>query len=43
MKCKHGPCKCQVSSAQSDGYCSQSCRQQKTNNGKCDCGHAGCR
>ena len=44
MKCKHNNCRCIVQNqAGGDGYCSDSCRQQKMQTGKCACGHTPCR
>ena len=38
--CKHEGCRCH--NTKLDGYCSQSCQEGRTQNGKCACGHAEC-
>jgi hypothetical protein len=42
-KCAHDACHCQGNEVQADGYCSPSCREGKTENGRCACGHPDCR
>jgi hypothetical protein len=41
-KCKHDPCRCTGDEIQSDGHCSDSCRNERMENGRCACGHADC-
>jgi hypothetical protein len=41
-KCKHEGCHCQGAEIQADGYCSDNCRHQKMDGGKCGCGHPDC-
>lgn len=40
--CNHGGCHCKGAELQSDGYCSESCRNGNMQNGDCGCGHRDC-
>ena len=40
--CAHSACHCKGDHVGEDGYCSQNCRDQKMEGGKCSCGHPDC-
>jgi hypothetical protein len=42
-KCQHQQCHCTGNEIRSDGYCSDACRDGKSEDGKCACGHPACR
>jgi len=41
--CKHEECHCAGNELQADGYCSDSCRNERMESGRCACGHPDCR
>jgi hypothetical protein len=41
-KCKHDACHCEGNDVQADGYCSDSCRNERMEGGNCACGHPEC-
>lgn len=43
QNCKHEACRCHGAEVRSDGYCSDSCREGRMENGRCACGHPDCR
>ncbi len=43
QNCKHEACHCESGEAQSDGYCSESCRSGQMADGRCACGHPDCK
>jgi hypothetical protein len=40
--CNHGACQCRDEDLDSDGYCSDACREGRESRGQCGCGHPDC-
>ncbi len=41
-QCAHESCNCGGAELRQDGYCSDSCKQGKEQDGSCGCGHPDC-
>ena len=40
--CKHQACHCTGEEIRADGFCDDSCKEGRMENGKCACGHPDC-